>query len=71
MGVRGEVTYYGPCGKRLKSYPDINRYLQRKGFSAILGRENFTFNNKLNIGHFFEGGPPGEGGTLLTEAEVL
>ena len=24
-GVRGEVCYFGPCGKKFKQYPDIVR----------------------------------------------
>ena len=24
-GVRGDVVYYAPCGKKFKQYPDITR----------------------------------------------
>ena len=32
-GVRGEVTYYSPSGRRFRQYPDVVRYLERQGTS--------------------------------------
>jgi len=29
-GIRGDVLYYAPCGKKFKQYPDIMRYLEKK-----------------------------------------
>ncbi|XP_064471785.1 bromodomain adjacent to zinc finger domain protein 2B-like isoform X2 [Ornithodoros turicata] len=59
-GIRGEVFYIAPCGKKLKSYPEVMRYLQKNSISDI-GRENFSFSTKVNVGDFVEaagnGGP--------------
>ncbi|XP_022235598.1 bromodomain adjacent to zinc finger domain protein 2B-like isoform X1 [Limulus polyphemus] len=32
-GVRGEVVYFAPCGKKLRNYPEVVRYLQRHGIT--------------------------------------
>ena len=29
-GVRGDVVYYAPCGKKFKQYPDIIRVSERE-----------------------------------------
>merc|ERR1712106_991775 len=50
-GIRGEVVYVAPCGKRFKQYPDIIRYLEKRGINNIK-RENFSFSTKLIIGDF-------------------
>ncbi|XP_059099037.1 bromodomain adjacent to zinc finger domain protein 2B-like [Tigriopus californicus] len=52
-GVRGDVSYYAPCGKKFKQYPDITRYLERKGCKD-LQREHFSFSTRIFIGDFFK-----------------
>ena len=52
-GIVGEVTYTAPCGKRLKSYIELDKYIQRANI-ANLTRENFTFSTSVNVGDFFE-----------------
>ena len=56
-GIRGEVVYVAPCGKRFKQYPDIIRYLEKRGVTSIK-RENFSFSTKLIVGDFLR--PSGE-----------
>ncbi|XP_054719613.1 bromodomain adjacent to zinc finger domain protein 2B-like [Uloborus diversus] len=71
-GVRGEVTYYAPCGKKLRSYPEVERYLIKNGITDI-SRDNFTFSTKVNIGEFLESTSSGSGQdyVLLNEQEVI
>ncbi|EEC01047.1 zinc finger protein, putative [Ixodes scapularis] len=71
-GVRGEVTYIAPCGKKLRNYPEVLRYLQKNGIADI-GRENFSFSSRVIVGVFLEsvdGGESTDGCTLLSEEEV-
>ncbi|GAB6019345.1 Bromodomain adjacent to zinc finger domain protein 2B [Chamberlinius hualienensis] len=68
-GVRGEVIYYGPCGKKLKTYPEVVRYLEKNGIDDIT-RDNFTFSSKHNVGEFLE--PLGNGEYVtIGENEVV
>lgn len=53
-GFIGEVLYYGPCGKKMKTIPDVMRYLERN-YIKEFGRENFSFNTRVKVGQFFEG----------------
>ncbi|XP_076366314.1 bromodomain adjacent to zinc finger domain protein 2B-like isoform X2 [Tachypleus tridentatus] len=71
-GVRGEVVYYTPCGKKLRNYPEVIRYLQRHGITNIT-RENFTFSTKVNVGEFLEPGPAADQPSynLLSEQDVV
>lgn len=68
-GARGEVIYFAPCGKKLKTYPEVIRYLDKHGITDLI-RENFSFSAKHNIGEFLD---PQEGGkyVLINEHEVL
>ncbi|KAI8778112.1 bromodomain adjacent to zinc finger domain protein 2B [Biomphalaria glabrata] len=70
-GIVGEVLYFAPCGKKMKTIPDVMRYLERNP-NSDLGREHFSFNTKVNIGHFYEvrGGPDSQP-VPLSDAEVL
>ncbi|KAL8601347.1 hypothetical protein ACOMHN_054640 [Nucella lapillus] len=52
-GIVGEVLYFAPCNKKMKTIPDVMRYLDRHGITD-LSRENFTFNTKVNVGQFYE-----------------
>lgn len=50
---QGDVAYYGPCGKKLRQYPDVMKYLSRNGISGIT-RDNFSFSAKIRVGDFYE-----------------
>lgn len=50
---KSEVFYVAPCGKKLRTYPDVSRYLQRMG-STDLMLSDFSFSAKVFLGEFFE-----------------
>jgi len=60
-GVRGDVSYYAPCGRKLRSFQEIDRYLSKKNITT-LDRSHFTFSSKVHIGFFHEPveGPDGK-----------
>ncbi|XP_036423618.1 bromodomain adjacent to zinc finger domain protein 2B isoform X7 [Colossoma macropomum] len=70
--VQGEVVYYAPCGKKLKQYPDVIKYLARNGISEIT-RDHFSFSAKIRVGDFYEAreGPEGLQWCLLKDDEVI
>ncbi|XP_062853759.1 bromodomain adjacent to zinc finger domain protein 2B isoform X4 [Trichomycterus rosablanca] len=51
--LQGDVAYYAPCGKRLRQYPDVVKYLSRYGITDIT-RDNFSFSAKVRVGDFYE-----------------
>ncbi|KAF3832814.1 hypothetical protein F7725_026479 [Dissostichus mawsoni] len=68
----GEVAYYTPCGKKIRQYPDVMKYLSRNGISGIT-RDNFSFSAKIRVGDFYEAreGPQGLQWSRLNEEEVI
>ncbi|XP_066542422.1 bromodomain adjacent to zinc finger domain protein 2B isoform X2 [Hoplias malabaricus] len=70
--IQGEVAYYAPCGKKLKQYPDVMKYLARNGISDIT-RDHFSFSAKIRVGDFYEAreGQEGLQWCLLNEDEVF
>lgn len=71
-GVKGEVIYIAPCGKKLRSYPEVLKYLQQNNITDI-GRENFSFSTRLIVGTFIEATNDGEdtdGGRVMSEEEL-
>ncbi|XP_066179343.1 bromodomain adjacent to zinc finger domain protein 2B isoform X13 [Sylvia atricapilla] len=70
--LQGEVAYFAPCGKKLRQYPDVVKYLSRNGIMDI-SRDNFSFSAKIGVGDFYEArdGPQGVQWCLLKEEEVL
>uniref|UniRef100_A0A673J353 Bromodomain adjacent to zinc finger domain protein 2B-like n=1 Tax=Sinocyclocheilus rhinocerous TaxID=307959 RepID=A0A673J353_9TELE len=70
--LRGEVAYYAPCGRKLRQYPDVIKYLTRNGISDVT-RDNFSFSAKIKVGDFYEArdGPQGLQWCLLKEEEVV
>ncbi|XP_035250524.1 bromodomain adjacent to zinc finger domain protein 2B-like [Anguilla anguilla] len=70
--VQGDVSYYAPCGKKLRQYPDIVKYLSRNGVSDIT-RDNFSFSAKIRVGDFYEArdGSQGLQWSLLKGEDVL
>ncbi|XP_065184632.1 bromodomain adjacent to zinc finger domain protein 2B-like isoform X2 [Sycon ciliatum] len=51
--MRGDVFYFSPCGKKLRTYPEVQRYLDANGISN-LNISNFSFSTKLMVGEFHE-----------------
>ncbi|XP_057601061.1 bromodomain adjacent to zinc finger domain protein 2B isoform X18 [Hippopotamus amphibius kiboko] len=70
--LQGEVAYYAPCGKKLRQYPEVIKYLSRNGIMAI-SRDNFSFSAKIRVGDFYEArdGPQGMQWCLLKEEDVI
>lgn len=66
-GVRGDVTYHSPSGRRFRQYPDVVRHLERQGAGA-LSRDNFSFSTRCIVGDFVQ--PLGETSVRLGEPEV-
>ncbi|KAK2718266.1 hypothetical protein QYM36_005540, partial [Artemia franciscana] len=71
-GIRGDVTYCAPCGRRFKQYPEVIRYLDRQNMTN-LSRNNFNFSTKPFIGEFLQlhVTPDGEKIFKLDEKEAL
>ncbi|XP_070694020.1 bromodomain adjacent to zinc finger domain protein 2B-like [Pempheris klunzingeri] len=69
--LQGEVAYLAPCGKKLRQYPDVMKYLLRNGITEI-SRDNFSFSTKIKVGDFYEAreGPEGLQWFLLAEEEI-
>ncbi|CAF0939581.1 unnamed protein product [Adineta steineri] len=66
-GVRGDVSYYAPCGRKLRSFQEIDRYLSKKNITD-LDRSHFTFSSKVHIGHFHEPKEGPDGKTIFQES---
>ncbi|XP_072019979.1 LOW QUALITY PROTEIN: bromodomain adjacent to zinc finger domain protein 2B-like [Amphiura filiformis] len=69
--VKGDVIYYAPCGKKLRTYPEVMRYIERRGITTV-AREHFSFSAKIRVGEFLNP-KPGENGIVfekLSEEEL-
>eukprot|EP00118_Oscarella_pearsei_P007764 m.38759 g.38759 ORF g.38759 m.38759 type:complete len:1182 (+) comp32635_c0_seq2:338-3883(+) len=47
-----DVVYVAPCGKRLRTYPDISRYMDERNLTG-LSLENFSFSAKVYVGEIY------------------
>ncbi|XP_069086786.1 bromodomain adjacent to zinc finger domain protein 2A isoform X1 [Pleurodeles waltl] len=50
---QGETWYYSPCGKRMKQFPEVIKYLSRNPTSSVR-REHFSFSPRMPVGDFYE-----------------
>ncbi|XP_053311659.1 bromodomain adjacent to zinc finger domain protein 2A [Spea bombifrons] len=50
---QGETWYYAPCGKRMKQFPEVIKYLLKKP-DPIVRREHFSFSPRMPVGDFYE-----------------
>ncbi|XP_068266002.1 bromodomain adjacent to zinc finger domain protein 2A isoform X2 [Nyctibius grandis] len=50
---QGETWYYGPCGKRMKQFPEVIKYLSRNVVQDVR-REHFSFSPRMPVGDFYE-----------------
>ncbi|XP_039193275.1 bromodomain adjacent to zinc finger domain protein 2A isoform X2 [Crotalus tigris] len=57
---QGETWYYGPCGKRMKQFPEVIKYLSRNDGRNVR-REHFSFSPRMPVGDFFEERDTSEG----------
>ncbi|XP_008402228.1 bromodomain adjacent to zinc finger domain protein 2B isoform X2 [Poecilia reticulata] len=69
--LQGEVAYFAPCGKKLRQYPDVVKYLVRHRITEI-SRDNFSFSTKVKVGNFYKGreGPEGLQWFLMNEEDI-
>ncbi|KAJ8359411.1 hypothetical protein SKAU_G00159360 [Synaphobranchus kaupii] len=69
--LKGETWYYSPCGRRMKQFPEVIKYLKRQQ-SGVVSREHFSFSPRMPVGDFFEERETSEGTEwlLLTDEEV-
>ncbi|XP_054464722.1 bromodomain adjacent to zinc finger domain protein 2A [Anoplopoma fimbria] len=51
--MKGETWYYTPCGRRMKQFPEIIKYL-RKHTDSLVNREHFSFSPRMPVGDFYE-----------------
>ena len=51
--LRGDVYYFAPCGKKIRTYPELLKYLEKNGIQH-LGLDNFSFSTKTTVGEFME-----------------
>ncbi|XP_074598774.1 bromodomain adjacent to zinc finger domain 2B toutatis isoform X2 [Brevipalpus obovatus] len=66
-GVDGEVVYFSPCGRKMRSLSDINKFLSKNNIS-LMKKENFSFDSRPIIGEFVE--HSGTDFLVLSEQEV-
>ncbi|KAK2851651.1 hypothetical protein Q5P01_007927 [Channa striata] len=69
--MKGETWYYTPCGRRMKQFPEIIKYLKRHTDSVVT-REHFSFSPRMPVGDFYEERETPEGlkWVLLANEEV-
>uniref|UniRef100_A0A672TBG5 Bromodomain adjacent to zinc finger domain protein 2A n=1 Tax=Sinocyclocheilus grahami TaxID=75366 RepID=A0A672TBG5_SINGR len=71
--LKGETWYYSPCGRRMKQFPEVIKYLNRHR-DALQGvsREHFSFSPRMPVGDFYEERESAEGMQwfLLANEEV-
>ncbi|KAM6924373.1 bromodomain adjacent to zinc finger domain protein 2A [Xenentodon cancila] len=69
--MKGETWYYTPCGRRMKQFPEIIKYLKRH-VDSVVTREHFSFSPRMPVGDFYEERETSEGmkWVLLANEEV-
>uniref|UniRef100_A0A8C7FWS0 Bromodomain adjacent to zinc finger domain, 2A n=1 Tax=Oncorhynchus kisutch TaxID=8019 RepID=A0A8C7FWS0_ONCKI len=69
--LKGETWYYSPCGRRIKQFPEVIKYLNRHKDTAVT-REHFSFSPRMPVGDFYEEMDSAEGvkWCLLANEEV-
>ncbi|KAK7128516.1 hypothetical protein R3I94_016931 [Phoxinus phoxinus] len=53
--LKGETWYYSPCGRRMKQFPEVIKFLKRHqdGLEGV-SREHFSFSPRMPVGDFYE-----------------
>ncbi|XP_029689730.1 bromodomain adjacent to zinc finger domain protein 2A isoform X2 [Takifugu rubripes] len=69
--MKAETWYYTPCGRRMKQFPEIIKYL-KKHADSLVSREHFSFSPRMPVGDFYEEreSPEGVAWVLLANEEV-
>ncbi|KAG8585679.1 hypothetical protein GDO81_005109 [Engystomops pustulosus] len=68
---QGETWYYAPCGKRMKQFPEVIKYLSKYSGPHVR-REHFSFSPRMPVGDFYEERhtPEGTKWVLLNSEEI-
>ncbi|XP_069826551.1 bromodomain adjacent to zinc finger domain protein 2A [Dendropsophus ebraccatus] len=68
---QGETWYYAPCGKRMKQFPEVIKYLSKYAGPHVR-REHFSFSPRMPVGDFYEERhtPEGIKWVLLNSEEI-
>ncbi|CAJ0928125.1 unnamed protein product [Ranitomeya imitator] len=68
---QGETWYYAPCGKRMKQFPEVIKYLTKYSGPHVR-REHFSFSPRMPVGDFYEERhtPEGTKWILLNSEEI-
>ncbi|XP_044143230.1 bromodomain adjacent to zinc finger domain protein 2A isoform X3 [Bufo gargarizans] len=68
---QGETWYYAPCGKRMKQFPEVIKYLSKYSGPHVR-REHFSFSPRMPVGDFYEERhtPEGTKWVLLKSEEI-
>ncbi|XP_077404802.1 bromodomain adjacent to zinc finger domain protein 2A [Vanacampus margaritifer] len=69
--MKGETWYYAPCGRRMKQFPEVIKYL-KKHQGGVVSREHFSFSPRMPVGDFYEEreSPEGVKWCLLANEEI-
>ncbi|XP_028308402.1 bromodomain adjacent to zinc finger domain protein 2A isoform X2 [Gouania willdenowi] len=69
--MKGETWYYTPCGRRMKQFPEVIKYL-KKHADGVVSREHFSFSPRMPVGDFYEERETAEGlqWVLLANEEI-
>ncbi|KAM9785365.1 bromodomain adjacent to zinc finger domain protein 2A [Neosynchiropus ocellatus] len=69
--LKGETWYYTPCGRRMKQFPEIIKYL-KKHPDGIVTREHFSFSPRMPVGDYYieKETPEGMKWLLLANEEI-
>ncbi|XP_068123665.1 bromodomain adjacent to zinc finger domain protein 2A isoform X2 [Hyperolius riggenbachi] len=69
---QGETWYYAPCGKRMKQFPEVIKYLSKNNTDPRVRREHFSFSPRMPVGDFYEERPSTDGPQwiLLNSEEI-
>ncbi|XP_043287947.1 bromodomain adjacent to zinc finger domain protein 2B isoform X7 [Venturia canescens] len=51
--IKGDVSYYSPCGKTFRSSPDLLKFLEQQN-PAELTTANFSFSSRSLVGEFLQ-----------------
>ncbi|XP_077153731.1 bromodomain adjacent to zinc finger domain protein 2A isoform X2 [Ranitomeya variabilis] len=68
---QGETWYYAPCGKRMKQFPEVIKYLTKYSGPHVR-RQHFSFSPRMPVGDFYEERhtPEGTKWILLNSEEI-
>ena len=51
--TKADVCYTTPCGRRLRAYQEVTRYLELNAIQDLTV-DNFSFSTKILVGQFLE-----------------